>query len=268
MKPLVPTKKIILRNSKKTNETDVPSNEKLIVIEKHFGKQVEIENFNDLKFSKSDNNFDEIVSEAKVKEIIHQARTPLNLNNNYNYNQSNFQAEQQHNVDFRAVPKTNVNLEDLKNQYNENTTKNENKIKKVYRRDNNNNNNFNNNNNNRSNYNNNINNNFNDSNILNNNEQKRGLKDGFIRKYDQFYMKNDEVNFGNAVNCTEYNEGNRIFKPKIIPTNSIYYFKFSSNNNDEITSLISNKNVIKTTINVNVDDNNNNDENRNNVNQN
>ncbi len=233
-----------MRKPKETsNKSDVPSKEKVIHIEKHFGKETEIENKFDLKFSKSDNNFDESVNETKVKEIINHARIPLNINANfYNNNSKNaaaYNQQAERNVDYKAIPKNNINLEELRNQYNENTTKNESKIKKIYRRNNNNfdnrNNNFNNNNN--------KNDNSNEPNVLNNKENRR-FKNNFVRKYDQFYMKDDEVNLGNAINCTEYNQSNRIFKTEIIACNSVYYFKFSPN--VETNGMRSNKNVIKT----------------------
>ena len=175
------------------------------------------------------------MSETKVKEIIKHGRAPINTNNDY-YN-CNEQSE--YNIDFKAIPKTGINLEELKDQYNEKTCKNENTIKKVYRRDNNNNNSHNKNN---------KSNRFYDTNILNNNENRR-FNDKFVRKFDQFYMKEDDKNFGNSVNCSEYNQSNRIFKPEVIPLNSVYYFKFSPN--DQNNSLKENKNVIKTNPNVN-----------------
>jgi hypothetical protein len=235
IKPAAPDKKIILRRPKEVNEINFHAKEKLIVIEKHYGKAADFENKIESQYSKSETNSNEIVTETKVKEIIYHEKAPINTNNDYN----NCNQQNEYSIDFKAIPKTGINLEELKNQYNEKTCKNENIIKKVYRRDNNKN--YNNNKNNRNNH-------FNDPNILNNNEN-RLFNEKFVRKFDQFYMKEDEKNLGNSVNCSEYNQSNRIFKPEVIPLNSVYYFKFSPN--DQNNSLKENKNVIKTTPNVN-----------------
>jgi len=221
-KPAV-KKKIILRKPKEISESDVQKKGKLIVIEKNLGKEPSIDL--ELKISKSDNNFDDSVSENKVKEIISHSKIPINAFNLTD----NLKNQAEHNIDFKAIPKTNINLEDLKNQYNANYNKNENKIKKIFRRDN------------KANFT-----TSNDQNDLVNKNNYGKKIDKFVRKYDQFYMKEEEMTFKNKANCSEYNQENRKFKNENIPNNSIYYFKYSIY--EENDNVKNNKNIIKTTL--------------------
>ena len=218
-----------MRRNKDVIENDFPNKQiEKRIVEKNLNLESNKNQGLEIKHSKSDNNFDDIVSENKVKEIINHSKIPINAPNYYNVNNNNnnnFTNLPEHNIDFKAIPKTNINLENLKNQYNANTANNDTNIKKIFRRDNNNNNNK-----------------FerknNNNNYGNNNNNK------FIRKYDEFYIKEEDMNFeNNKVNCSEYNLNNRKFQPEIIPDNSLYYYKFSKNQDNDLVK--NNRNIIK-----------------------
>lgn len=226
-------KKIILRKDKNVFESDNNAIDTSLYNKADTNKASPqyfdpISQMNDLNIrsSKSDNNFHQNFNENKIRSFINpNANSNSNTLNknlidmNFSHNQTKFEINYNSNIDtntneynlnqeYKAVSR-NIDLEDLKNKYNETTSTNQMKIKKVFRRG--------------------------------ENSKNAVIDVKFLRRNDEVLIKEEDFDHENKLNSTEYNK-NRLFLPEIIPSNSLYYYKFSENEMSD--TIQNNKNII------------------------